>query len=235
MGQGSSAAVVPFVNTNVPPPELVERACILSAFDTPEVLWLWQQYCRLDTDEDGVLSCEELLELPALKHQPLRERLPYALGLNTTKQYDFPAFVAALSPFNPRSSLDDKTRLLFRLYDSDQDGRITKKDLRSTMKLVLKSGGEDTLSEEQFEECLDLTLTELGLPTDEPADEKQAEKDKVALGDIGAPSEAEQETAVGEIEVSRRGSSLQAGITYEMFAGCVGTTNLGPKLSFFIT
>merc|ERR1712094_35387 len=69
---------------------------------------------------------------------------------------NFQQAVSVLGVFCERTPADDKVRLFFNLYDADGDGRVSRDNLRSTLKLVLPD-----LDHDLIHHAVDQTLWEL--------------------------------------------------------------------------
>nr|XP_023922267.1 calcineurin subunit B-like [Quercus suber] len=86
-------------------------------------------------------------------HLCLLERLLRMLdGLN------FKEFVAFLSAFSPRATLQQKVEFIFKVYDSDGNGKVTFSDMLE----VLRDLSGQFISEQQREQVLTHVLEEAG-------------------------------------------------------------------------
>ncbi|PPS14397.1 hypothetical protein GOBAR_AA06187 [Gossypium barbadense] len=124
--------------------EEVQQHCN-NAFSQQEIVSLYERFCQLDRNGGGFVSGEEFLSVPEFAVNPLSQRLLRMLdGLN------FKEFVAFLSAFSP---------LIFKVYDSDGNGKVTFNDMLD----VLHDLTGQFISEQQSE--VDLIL-EMPLFTD---------------------------------------------------------------------
>ncbi|GKV42101.1 hypothetical protein SLEP1_g49543 [Rubroshorea leprosula] len=127
------------------------------AFSQQEIVSLYQRFCQLDRNGGGFISAEEFLSVPEFAVNPLSQRLLRMLdGLN------FKEFVAFLSAFSPRANLQQKIELIFKVYDSDGNGKVTFADMLD----VLRDLTGQFISEQQREQVLTQVLKEAGYTKD---------------------------------------------------------------------
>ncbi|XP_031247620.1 calcineurin subunit B-like isoform X2 [Pistacia vera] len=122
-----------------------------------EIVSLYQRFCQLDRSNGGFISGEEFLNVPEFAVNPLSLRLLRMLdGLN------FKDFVAFLSAFSPRASLQQKIEFIFKVYDSDGNGKVTFNDMLD----VLRDLTGNFISEQQREQVLTRVLEEASYTKD---------------------------------------------------------------------
>ncbi|OMO80805.1 hypothetical protein COLO4_23939 [Corchorus olitorius] len=122
--------------------EEVQQHCN-NAFSQQEILSLYDRFCQLDRNGGGFISAEEFLSVPEFAVNPLSQRLLRMLdGLN------FKEFVAFLSAFSPRATLQQKIEFIFKVYDSDCNAKVTFNDMLD----VLHDLTGQFISEQQREE-----------------------------------------------------------------------------------
>lgn len=142
-------------------PEELEAIGARSGFSQAELLRLYRRFVRAGNGQAEVKADELMAGLDVLSG-PLVPRLPAALRLPPPpKPVDFTTAATALGVFCERTPDDDKTRFLFRLYDADCDGKISKQDLRSTLELILPELLECDDGEELLERAVEGTFEEL--------------------------------------------------------------------------
>ncbi|KAJ0091386.1 hypothetical protein Patl1_14507 [Pistacia atlantica] len=128
-----------------------------NTFSQQEIVSLYQRFCQLDRSNGGFISGEEFLNVPEFAVNPLSLRLLRMLdGLN------FKDFVAFLSAFSPRASLQQKIEFIFKVYDSDGNGKVTFNDMLD----VLRDLTGNFISEQQREQVLMRVLEEAGYTKD---------------------------------------------------------------------
>ncbi|MBA0842348.1 hypothetical protein Goarm_002178 [Gossypium armourianum] len=132
--------------------EEVQQHCN-NAFSQQEIVSLYERFCQLDRNGGGFVSGEEFLSVPEFAVNPLSQRLLRMLdGLN------FKEFVAFLSAFSPRATVQQKIEFIFKVYDSDGNGKVTFNDMLD----VLHDLTGQFISEQQREQVLTKVLEEAG-------------------------------------------------------------------------
>lgn len=97
-----------------------------------------------DGDEgDEGLSLEAFYKLPFVANMPLKEQLAVLVGYATVdSRLNFRDYVLAVGQFSSAASRDMRISTLFRLYDADADGKISRDDLLFVLsKCVMFEGG----------------------------------------------------------------------------------------------
>ncbi|KAK7329903.1 hypothetical protein VNO77_24085 [Canavalia gladiata] len=136
--------------------EEVQQHC-KHAFTQQEIVSLYHRFCQLDRNNSGFISSDEFLSIPEFAVNPLSQSLMRMLdGLN------FKGFVAFLSAFSPRASLQHKIEFIFKVYDTDCNGKVAFHD----MLRALKDLSGPFMSEQQREEVLTQVLEEAGYTKD---------------------------------------------------------------------
>ncbi|KZV33989.1 Calcium-binding EF-hand family protein [Dorcoceras hygrometricum] len=136
--------------------EEVQEHCN-NAFSQQEIVSLYQRFCQLDRNGGGFISAEEIMTVPEFAVNPLSQRLLRMLdGLN------FKEFVAFLSAFSSRTSLQQKVEFIFKVYDSDGNGKVTFNDMLD----ILRDLTGQFISEQQREKVLTHVLEEAGYTKD---------------------------------------------------------------------
>lgn len=122
-------------------------------FSQQEIVSLYPRFCQLDRNAKGFISADEFLSIPEFALNPLSQRL-----LRMVDGLNFKDFVAFLSAFSSKASLEQKIELIFKVYDTDGKGKVTFKDLLE----VLRDLTGSFMSEEQREQVLIQVLEEAG-------------------------------------------------------------------------
>ncbi|KAE9464300.1 hypothetical protein C3L33_03792, partial [Rhododendron williamsianum] len=126
-------------------------------FSQQEIVSLYQRFCQLDRNSGGFISADEIFSVPEFAVNPLSQRLMRMLdGLN------FKEFVAFLSAFSSRASLQQKVEFIFKVYDSDGNGKVAFNDMLD----VLRDLTGQFISEPQREKVLTHVLEEAGYTKD---------------------------------------------------------------------
>ncbi|RWR91268.1 EF-hand domain-containing protein [Cinnamomum micranthum f. kanehirae] len=136
--------------------EEVQQHCN-HTFSQQEIVSLYQRFCQLDRSGGGFISAEEFMSVPEFAVNPLSQRLLRILdGLN------FKEFVAFLSAFSSRATLQQKIEFIFKVYDSDCNGKVTFNDVLD----VLRDLTGSFISEQQRQQVLTHVLEEAGYTMD---------------------------------------------------------------------
>ncbi|CAN0920602.1 Calcineurin subunit B [Linum grandiflorum] len=93
-------------------------------FSQQEVVSLYQRFCQLDRNAKGFISADEFLSVPEFAVNPLSQRV-----LKMVDGINFKDFVAFLSAFSTKATTDQKIALIFQVYDSDGNGKVSFDDL----------------------------------------------------------------------------------------------------------
>lgn len=136
--------------------EEVQQHCN-HAFSQQEIVSLYERFCQLDRNNSGFISAEEFLSVPEFAVNPLSQRL-----LRMVDGLNFKEFVAFLSAFSPHATLHQKIEFIFRVYDSDGNGKVTFTDMLD----VLRDLTGTFISEKQREQVLTDVLEEAGYTKD---------------------------------------------------------------------
>ncbi|KAJ7955670.1 calcineurin subunit B-like [Quillaja saponaria] len=121
--------------------EEVQEHCN-ETFSQQEIVSLYERFCQLDRNSCGFIPADEFLSVPEFAVNPLSQRLLRMLdGLN------FKEFVAFLSAFSPRATLQHKVEFIFKVYDTDCNGKVTFSEMLS----VLRDLTGQFISEQQRE------------------------------------------------------------------------------------
>ncbi|TVU05704.1 hypothetical protein EJB05_48881 [Eragrostis curvula] len=100
-----------------------------NVFSQQEIVSLYHRFCQLDRNGGGFVSADEFMSVPEFAVNPLSQRLLRMLdGLN------FKEFVAFLSAFSPHTSLQQKIEFIFKVYDTDCNGKVAFDDILSILR-----------------------------------------------------------------------------------------------------
>ncbi|CAI5932728.1 unnamed protein product [Closterium sp. NIES-65] len=122
-----------------------------------EIAALYRRFCALDRNGKGYVSGDEFLSIPEFAINPLAHRL-----LGMLEGVNFKDFVKWLAAFSSRATAEDRTRLVFAVYDVDGDGRISKGDVLAMLQDL--SGG--FLSDQQRQEVVVQAMQQAGFSSD---------------------------------------------------------------------
>ncbi|BAT91492.1 uncharacterized protein HKW66_Vig0211730 [Vigna angularis] len=136
--------------------EEVQEHCN-NLFSQQEIVSLYQRFCQLDRNAKGFISADEFLSVPEFAMNPLSQRL-----LKMVDGLNFKDFVAFLSAFSAKANAQQKIELIFKVFDSDRNGKVSFKDILE----VLKDLSGSFMSDDQREEALSQVLKEAGYTKD---------------------------------------------------------------------
>lgn len=122
-------------------------------FSQQEIVSLYQRFCQLDRNAKGFISADEFLSVPEFAMNPLSQRL-----LKMVDGLNFKDFVAFLSAFSAKASAQQKIALIFKVYDSDYNGKVTFNDILE----VLRDLTGSFMSDDQREHVLNKVMLEAG-------------------------------------------------------------------------
>ncbi|KAF5466803.1 hypothetical protein F2P56_016698 [Juglans regia] len=121
--------------------EEVQEHCN-NLFSQQEIVSLYQRFCQLDRNAKGFISADEFLSVPEFSMNPLSQRL-----LKMVDGLNFKDFVAFLSAFSAKATIQHKIEFIFRVYDSDSNGKVSFNDILE----VLRDLSGSFLSDKQRE------------------------------------------------------------------------------------
>ncbi|XP_038898820.1 calcineurin subunit B-like isoform X1 [Benincasa hispida] len=122
-------------------------------FSQQEIVSLYQRFCQLDRNAKGFISADEFLSVPEFAMNPLSQRL-----LKMVDGLNFKDFVAFLSAFSAKASVQHKIEFIFKVYDADCNGKVSFNDIIE----VLRDLSGPFISDEQREQVLCQLLQEAG-------------------------------------------------------------------------
>ncbi|KAL5758407.1 hypothetical protein ACOSP7_021018 [Xanthoceras sorbifolium] len=122
-------------------------------FSQQEIVSLYQRFCQLDRNAKGFISADEFLSVPEFAMNPLSQRL-----LKMVDGLNFKDFVAFLSAFSPKATMQQKVELIFKVYDSDCNGKVSFNDILE----VLRDLSGSFMSDEQREKVLSQVFNDAG-------------------------------------------------------------------------
>ncbi|XP_019169974.1 PREDICTED: calcineurin subunit B-like [Ipomoea nil] len=126
-------------------------------FTQQEIVSLYERFCQLDRNAKGFISADEFLSVPEFAMNPLSQRL-----LKMVDGLNFKDFVAFLSAFSAKASMQQKIELIFKVYDSDGNGKISFDNIME----VLQDLTGPFMSDDQRENVLSQVLREAGYTRD---------------------------------------------------------------------
>ncbi|XP_022153484.1 calcineurin subunit B-like [Momordica charantia] len=122
-------------------------------FTQQEIVSLYERFCQLDRNSKGYILADEFLSVPEFAMNPLSQRL-----LKMVDGLNFKDFVAFLSAFSAKASIQRKIELMFKVYDVDLHGKVS----FNAMIEVLRDLSGPFMSDDQRKQVLSKLLEEAG-------------------------------------------------------------------------
>lgn len=135
-----------------------------SGFNQHDIVALFQRFKSLDRGCDGYITRTELLCLPELAMNPLRDRVLAQFNLHEKDNMNFADFVKFISVFRPGATEEEKALRAFKIFDLNDNGFITKEEFIEVLGLMT---GKHTSKEE-----LTVMVDQIFLETDKNNDGK---------------------------------------------------------------
>jgi calcineurin B family protein 1 len=136
-----------------------------TGFSANQIERLYSRFTALDKSSTGALSREDFLRIPELAINPLGERIVNSFFRHSDEdRVNFRQFVRVLAHFRPLkkhkenryNSREGKLQFAFKLYDLDDDDRISRDELMAVLQMMV---GEN-ISEEQLMSIAERTILE---------------------------------------------------------------------------
>jgi len=137
-----------------------------TGFTANQIERLYSRFTALDKSTTGALSRDDFLRIPELAINPLGERIVNSFFRHSEEdRVNFRQFVRVLAHFRPVrknskdtqfNSREGKLHFAFKLYDLDDDEKITKDELLTILQMMVG----DNISEEQLLSIAERTILE---------------------------------------------------------------------------
>jgi len=143
-----------------------------TGFTRKQIVRLHHRFTILDQNGDGLVCTEDFLKIPKLAVNPLATRLIYLFCNSEDDTFEshsvnFTQFVRILSKFRPNNeekkrkeehnSRLEKLRFVFKLYDLENNDKISKPELTNVLHMMLGSNVPD----DQLADIADRTFSEV--------------------------------------------------------------------------
>lgn len=147
-----------------------------TGFSPNQIRRLYCRFSSLDKATKGTLSREDFICIPELAINPIGERIIDAFFMNEDSQErgeetcNFRQFVRTLAHFrpfdpakeNPLNTREKKLRFAFKIYDLDNDGKISKEDLMQVLHMMVGMN----ISDEQLGGIADRAISDADVDKD---------------------------------------------------------------------
>lgn len=136
-----------------------------TGFSSNQIIRLFTRFTSLDKEQNGFLSRDSFLRIPELAINPLADRIVDSFFETGHEKVNFRQFMKTLAVFRPTTSKTPESAVnsrckklgyVFSLYDSDNDGKISKKDLLDILSLMVGAN----ISPEQLSYIAERTILE---------------------------------------------------------------------------
>lgn len=136
-----------------------------TGFTPNQIERLYSRFTSLDRANCGTLSREDLLRIPELAINPLGDRIVHAFFQEGNgDSINFLQFMQVLAHFRPikknkdtkLNSREQKLKFAFKMYDLDNDGKISRDELLAILQMMVGSN----ISEEQLTSIAERTILE---------------------------------------------------------------------------
>ncbi|RWS30124.1 calcineurin Bous protein 1-like protein [Leptotrombidium deliense] len=137
-----------------------------TGFSPSQIERLYSRFTSLDKGDNGTLSRDDFLRIPELAINPLGDRIVQAFFTesNCEDRINFRQFMRVLARFRPvkknrenkLNSRADKLRFAFKMYDLDDDEKITREELLAILHMMVGAN----ISNDQLASIADRTIME---------------------------------------------------------------------------
>ncbi|CAH3161339.1 unnamed protein product [Porites evermanni] len=147
-----------------------------TGFSPNQIRRLYCRFSSLDKATKGTLSRRDFISIPELAINPIGDRIIDAFFMNEDSQErdeetcNFRQFVRTLAHFrpidsateNPLNSREKKMQFAFKIYDLDNDGKISKDDLMQVLHMMVGMN----ISDEQLGGIADRAISDADIDKD---------------------------------------------------------------------
>lgn len=127
-----------------------------------QILRLFNRFVKLDSGNRGTISKEDFNAVPGLACNPLVQRVVAVMDRDKDGRVNFAEVAQAFAVLSPQVPKESKLRFTFQIYDVDEDGKISNKDLFETLRVMVG----DNLTGIQIQQIVDKTFIEADLDRD---------------------------------------------------------------------
>lgn len=131
-------------------------------FTAQEIRALWFHFKEISSTEedDGIIDRTEFQTAMLFRDSVLLDRIFRVFDTNHDEMINFSEFISCLSALSNKATPEEKLRLSFNIYDTDDDGLISKEEL-ATMVAATMREHEIVMSSDDIEKVVRGTLNEI--------------------------------------------------------------------------
>lgn len=109
---------------------------------------MYERFRKLDREKTGVISRAEMMMVPELAMNPLADRIVDTVLLESGETaINFKRFLVVIGCFHHKAP--QAAAHLFRLFDVDDDGAVSRDDLRAITRMMVGAGPSSAASKKQ--------------------------------------------------------------------------------------
>ncbi|XP_038040958.1 calcium and integrin-binding protein 1 [Anas platyrhynchos] len=146
----------------------------LTFLSKQEILLAYKRFSELLPKEQRDNACSlrvpksRILTLPELRANPFQHRIcrVFSTSEDGDDSMSFEDFLDMLSAFSDSATPEIKSHYAFRIFDFDEDGTLSRKDLEKLVNCLTGQGEEVSLSNAEMEQLIENILEESDIDKD---------------------------------------------------------------------
>eukprot|EP00762_Andalucia_godoyi_P006326 ANDGO_05858.mRNA.1 Calcineurin B-like protein 2 len=148
-------------NKNSKKKEELQQFLTTTHFDQDQIRSIYERFSKISSsrEDDGVIDKNEFREALGLKDTLYADRLFALFDEDGNGSIDFREFICGLSVCSTQGTAEEKMLYSFRIWDFDNDGYITKDELKKLLHASLMERSVD-ISEAQLNNLVEGTFLE---------------------------------------------------------------------------
>lgn len=140
--------------------EEINECVKTSHFNEDEVKKLHKRFKIIAQSQirDGVVDIGEFQQALGIESRGFAQHLFKAFDKDTSFTLEFREFVNSLSAMSPKANLDEKGKFVFKVYDKNNNGDISKEEFREILQFSLGENRSVHLPPEKIEQVVQNTF-----------------------------------------------------------------------------